>query len=604
MEEPSILGKRPSADDIQQRRAQRRQQRQRQALANNPAATGLAEPAAESSEAMDEEERLAALDAALAGIPAETRQFLSTDDTRMLLESRVALQLAEATADAERLRADLYRTDIERKRLTESLNKLERELADAQFANIEDDPRYQALAQPLLAVVDQQIRDSTLYQDLQSEVVSLREQLAAALERAERAEAEAQAAQERFLRDTQQLQQALAGVAAQSPSAVGTNAVSTLGWQTFGLLALADLAEQAVSAGDAIAAQGPPYYYYMASPDVIFDRFVGEAAQRASDYIENNDAAPIRDIIRWATEILDQVDRAFGGRPLNESQRRLYDEALADVQETVNARSVQLDQIESAAQVDRLAATYRGIMAQAYQFMRAASMLDDLTASEQISRLLPVVLTQGPQSAPYLLAAALWRLQGETGASITVPLAASNVVQAWTAARVMRALWWPLARVILDPTTTLDTLGALWTQLVGPNEPIEDIDITTSDGRAALYARLQAAFVAAFEQPTVEGLLQVWRAVDPDRPAADLARLLCGIVASGSARLLRVPFDFTLACQGLEAGTSGPDVVLDQMGWLFGFSLPPWNSQQVPVAAALLLPPGRAPPGGPPKVLD
>lgn len=574
-----------------------------------PAAGAVAPPAtaeqereqqrqAEEAEAeeIDEEERLAALDLALSAIPAEIRQALPIADTRVLLESQVGLRLAETVAEVERLRAGFDRVDAERARLIEQVNQLERELADVQFANIEDDPRYQARRE-MFERFEQDIREAALYEDLERQVVTLREQLVAALQRAERAEAEAQAAQERFLRDTTRLQEALGAVAATAPSAAGTDAMSILGWQTFGLLALADLAEQAVTPEGANSAASPPYYYYMAPSDVVFARFAAEAAQRASDYVEDSRAAPVRQVLDEATQVINDIDTALATLSLDEPRRQQYGAAAAAVEETVTARNVELRALQAAANVERLNATYRTTMLQAYEFMRAASMLDNPAEAARISGALPVALVNNARSAPYLLAAALWDLRGRTGQSIAVPLATSNVIQAWTAARVMRALWWPLARAVFDPQATPDDLVALWTALAGPDQPAPDADaaVATPEARAAFYNRLQEVFVQAFDPPTSESLLRVWQAVDPARTADGLARLLCGIITSGSARLLRAPPDLALACQGLDTDPGAPTAVLDQMASLFGFGLPPWNSRQVPVAAALLLPPGGVP---------
>ncbi|AGO84058.1 SMC N incomplete domain containing protein [Pandoravirus salinus] len=604
----SVLGKRreaPAAYTAPTGAARRRPRRRPAGAVAAPTTTVEQEREEQRQAEMDEEERLAALDLALSAIPAEVRQTLPIGDTRVLLESQVGLRLAETVAEVERLRADFARTDAERERLLGEVNRLNEELLDTQFANIEDDPRYRALQatrREALDLIEEQIRDSTLYQDLEREVVALREQLVAALQRAERAEAQAQAAQERFLRDTSQLQEAMTTIAATAPSAAGTDAMSVLGWQTFGLLALADLAEQAVTPEGAASATAPPYYYYMAPADAVFARFAAEAAQRASDYIENSRAAPVRQVLDQAAQVIDDIDAALATLSLDESQRQQYDEAAARTEETVAARTVQLRALQAAADVDRLDATYRTTMSQAYAFMRAASMLDDPAQAARIADALPVALVSDARSAPYLLAAALWDLRGRAGQSIAVPLAASNVIQAWTAARVMRALWWPLARAVLDPQATPDDLAALWTAVAaGPDQPVPDVDaaVASPEARTAFYNRLQAIFVQAFDPPTPESLLRVWRAADPARTVDGLARLLCGIVTLASGRLLRAPSDLILACQGLDTDPGAPAAVLDQMASLFGFGLPPWNSRQVSASAALLRPLGDVSPQTP-----
>ncbi|AGO82477.2 SMC N incomplete domain containing protein [Pandoravirus dulcis] len=604
---PSILGKRreaPAASTAPAAAATTRRRARRRPAAALTATAGqeeqqpqLTEAEAEAEAMEEEEERLAALDRALAAIPAEVRQALPIEDTRVLLESQVGLRLAEATAEIERLRGDFARADAERDRLLDRVDSLERELADVQFATIEEDPRYWARREAL-ALIEQQIPERRLYEDLEREVVTLREQLVAALQRAERAEAAAQAAQERFLRDTTQLQEALGTIAATAPSAAGTDAMSVLGWQTFGLLALADLAEQAAAPEGAGSPLNPPYYYFMAPPDATFARFVAEAARRASNYIEDSRAAPVRQVLDQAAQVMADLDAAFATLGLDEPTRAQYESAAAAVQETLTSRGVELDALDAAANVERLASTYRTTMRQAYEFMRAASMLDDPAEAQRISGALPAALADNARSAPYLLAAALWDLSGRTGPSIAVPLAASNVIQAWTAARVMRTLWWPLARAVLDPQATPDDLRDLWTATAGPDQPAPDTEtaVATPEARAAFYNRLQAVFVQAFDRPTPESLLRVWQASDPTRTEDGLARLVCAIVSSGSARLLRVPPDLALACQGMS-----PAAVLNQMASLFGFGLPPWNSRLVPVAAALLLPPGGAPAA--PKIL-
>ncbi|BCU03709.1 SMC N incomplete domain containing protein [Pandoravirus japonicus] len=605
---PSVLGKRreaPAASTAPAAAATRRRARRRPVAATagqeqeEQQQPQLTEAEAEAEAMEEEEERLAALDRALAAIPAEVRQALPIEDTRALLDSQVGLRLAEATAEIERLRGDFARADAERDRLLERVDSLERELADVQFATIEEDPRYWARREAL-ALIEQQIPERRLYEDLEREVVTLREQLVAALQRAERAEAAAQAAQERFLRDTTQLQEALGTIAATAPSAAGTDAMSVLGWQTFGLLALADLAEQAAASEGAGSPLNPPSYYFMAPPDATFARFVAEAARRASDYIEDSRAAPVRQVLDQAAQVMADLDAAFATLGLrDESTRAQYESAAAAVQETLTSRGVELDALDAAASVERLASTYRTTMRQAYEFMRAASMLDDPAEAQRIAGVLPAALADNARSAPYLLAAALWDLRGRTGPSIAVPLAASNVIQAWTAARVMRTLWWPLARAVLDPQATPDDLRALWTATAGPDQPAPDAEaaVATPEARAAFYNRLQAVFVQAFDRPTPESLLRVWQAGDPTRTEDGLARLVCAIVSSGSARLLRVPPDLALACQGMS-----PAAVLDQAASLFGFGLPPWNSRLVPVAAALLLPPGGGAPQAP-KIL-
>ncbi|AVK74793.1 hypothetical protein pqer_cds_371 [Pandoravirus quercus] len=619
----SVLGKRRGAPETPAVLAGTTQRRPRRRTATAVAPPTTAEQEREQqrqaeeaeAEAENEEERLAALDLALSTIPAEIRQALPLVDTRVLLESQVGLRLADTVAEVERLRADFARADAERERLLSYVNQLEQDLVDTQFANIEDDPRYQALQgtrREALGLIEQQIRDTVLYQNLEREVVALREELVAALQRAERAEAEAQAAQERFLRDMTRVQETLSTIAVTTASAAGTDAMSALGWQTFGLLALADLARQAATpqavtdqditpqavSPEGVTPQvvGPPYYY-MAPPDAVFAEFVAEAAQRASDLVENTRIAEARQSLDEATGIINNIDAALATLSLDESRRQLYDEVAARTEETVTARSVQLQALEAAADVERLAATYRTTMAQSYEFMRAASMLDNPIESERIMSALPATVTQGPRAAFNVLAAAIWSLRGRTGPTISIPRSVPNVIRAWTAARIMRALWWPIARAVLDPQATPNELRALWDAMAPYDEfpPEAEGTTVTPEVRTAFYNRLQAVFVAAFRPPTPESLLRVWQAVDATRTPDGLARLICGITRSGSARFVDMSRDLKLACVGLDQGTSTPAVVFDQVAWLFGFGLPPWNSEEFSVSRAILRSPGGAP---------
>nr|UDO47654.1 smc ATPase domain [Pandoravirus massiliensis] len=528
-------------------------------------------------------------EAVLEALPAEVRERLSLDRARVLAETEVGLRLAEVTADAERLRADLIRTDAERRRLKEQMGVLERQLAESEFGNIEDDPRYRAymaLRGGALALTEAQIRETTTYQRLEAEVVDLRRALAEAVERAVRAEAQAVEAQQRFLAQVTDLQQALGAVATPTASTAVADAMSATGWYTMGLLALVDLRQQA-----GVSTAAAPALYYAAAAQPTFDRFASEAARGAAAVIQGQEA-PVASIVEQGNERIAQLIEERDALSVDDPLRAEYDRAITFVRDTVAVRAAELDTLQRAANLDRLAGDYAITMRSAYAFMRAASLLDDATTIDAIASLLPVALTQSPKSARYLLDAAIWYDQGQQGNVVQVPLDAANVIQAWAAAQVMRALWWPLARAIADPATPGDALEALWTALVGPDQPYLGLgaDLATREGRDEFYNSLQEEFIAAFEEPTPEGLTRVWNAGHPGQPVAGLAALICGIVSTGSARLLRVPRDLALACEDAERGVGSVDAVLAQAASLFGFRLPPWNSAEIAVARALLRP--------------
>nr|UMO79640.1 SMC N incomplete domain containing protein [Pandoravirus aubagnensis] len=528
-------------------------------------------------------------EAVLEALPAEVRERLSLDRARVLAESQVGLRLAEVTADAERLRADLIRTDAERRRLKEQMGTLERQLAESEFSNIEDDPRYRAymaLRGGALALTEAQIRETTTYQRLEAEVVDLRRALADAIERAVRAEAQVVEAEQRFLNQVNDLQQALGAVATPTASTAIADAMSATGWYTLGLLALVDLRQQAGVSTD--VAPGP---YYVAPAQPTFDRFTTEAARGAASVIQGQ-AAPVASIVTQGNDRMAQLIEERDALSPDDPLRTEYDRIIGFIRDTVNARSAELNTLERAADLNRLAGDYAITMRGTYAFLRAASLLDDATAVDTIAALLPVALTESPGSARPLLHAAIWYDQGQQGDFVQVPLNPANVIQAWTGARVMRALWWPLARAIADPATTTEALGTLWTALVGADQPYPGprVDLTTREGRDEFYNNLQEEFIAAFDEPTPNSLARVWNAGHPGQPIAGLAALICGIVSTGSARLLRVPRDLVLACEDAAQATGSVEAILKQAVSLFGFGLPPWNSAEISVARALLRP--------------
>lgn len=523
-------------------------------------------------------------EAVLEALPADVRERLSLDRARVLAESEVNLRLAEVTADAERLRADLLRTDAERRRLRSQMNALERQLAESEFGNIEDDPRYRAymaLRGGALALTEAQIRETTTYQRLQAEVVDLRRALADAIERAVRAEAQVVEVERRFLNQVNNLQQALGAMATPAASTAIADAMSATGWYTMGLLALVDLRQQAgVSTSDA------PEPYYASAAQATFDRFTTEAARGAAAVIQGQ-AAPVASIVEQGNDRIAQLVEERDALPADDPLRAEYDRAIGFIRDTVGTRGAELDTLERAADPDRLAGDYAITMRAAYAFLRAASLLDDAATTDAI-----VQLTASPDSVRYLLNAAIWYDQGQRGNLVQVPLNPANVIQAWTAARVMRALWWPLARVIANPSTTTDALAALWVALAGSDQPYPSpgADLATREGRDEFYDRLQAEFIAAFEEPTADSLARAWNAGHPGQPIAGVATLICGILSTGSARLLRVPRDLALACEGAPQAIGSVEAVLAQATSLFGFTLPPWNSAEMPVARALLRP--------------
>ncbi|AVK75925.1 SMC N incomplete domain containing protein [Pandoravirus neocaledonia] len=528
-------------------------------------------------------------EAVLEALPADVRERLSLDRARVLAESQVNLRLAEVTADAERLRADLARTDAERRRLRTQMNALERQLAESEFGNVENDPRYRAymaLRGGALALTEAQIRETTTYQRLEAEVVDLRRALADAIERAVRAEAQVVETERRFLNQVSDLQQALGAVAITTAGTAVADAMSATGWYTMGLLALVDLRQQAgVSTADT------PQPYYAAAAQPTFDRFTDEAARGAAAVIQGQ-AAPVASIVEQGNDRIAQLADERDALPADDPLRVEYDRAIGFIRDTVATRGAELDTLERAADPGRLAGDYAITMRAAYAFLRAASLLDDAATVDAIATILPVQLMASPDSARYLLNAAIWYDQGQQGDFIQVPLNAANVIQAWTAARVMRALWWPLARAIADPDTTSEALAALWVALAGLDQPYPSpgADFTTPAGRDEFYDRLEAEFIAAFEEPTPDSLARAWNAGHPGQPVAGLAALICGIVSTGSARLLRVPRDLVLACEDAARATGSVEAVLAQATSLFGFGLPPWNSAEVPVARALLRP--------------
>ncbi|QBZ80973.1 hypothetical protein pclt_cds_374 [Pandoravirus celtis] len=63
----------------------------------------------------------------------------------------------------------------------------------------------------------------------------------------------------------------------------------------------------------------------MAPPDAVFAEFVAEAAQRASDLVENTRIAEARQSLDEATGIINNIDAALATLSLDESRRQLYE---------------------------------------------------------------------------------------------------------------------------------------------------------------------------------------------------------------------------------------------------------------------------------------